>query len=664
VATKDPLEEMIKSAEALQERGETAGALGLLENVLDQNPGHPGALHAKGTILAVKGDFQEAELLIRKALSASPDDSLVGHSLATIFRMTGRNKEALEILKPAHKNSPGNVQILLSLGEVYNALDDFANAVLALEQADKLAPKSPAILVPYSKALSRTDNLKDAVILANISIQLKPDSIQVLENASEICFRAGQVLGVIKCLEHLVALKPEEKRYHSDLARFYEKTHQFEKAYQAHQNLWDDKTATAFDYAKAGEYAYYAQHAPEAIVYLEKSLALEAKSAHCWTFLGRCHSVLGDTKAATDAFHKAVEADPKFINAYFFLSEIKKFEPDDPVFTTLEGLKTNASLKTGDESALGFALGRMYHGIEDYDKAFENYSIGNKASRKHFSAIGYNFKPVELAKSYKMVTALYSPENRKKLKHQGSSSKKPVFIVGLPRSGTTLLEQIMSAHSEISSAGELSSLTECHKDLMVRTTSLAGAARETALLAILDEQAETYTEALLEALRERGGDTPMVIDKMPQNFLQLGLINVLFPNARIIHMHRDPLDVGLSIFCNQFAGDWAFAQDLGDIGFYIRQYRTLMADWKKIIDLPIHEVDYQALLDDPEGVAKGVIDFCGLKWQPECLEFYKKRGRVFTASVMQVRNPINKSAVGKWKKYEKHLGPLKAALEG
>ena len=663
MAMADPFEDVMKNVEALQEQGETAGALGLLDNILEKDPDHAGALHTKGPILAIKGDHQQAETLIKKALDANPEDALTGHSLATLYRMSDRYEEALELLKPAHKASPENVQILLSLGEVYNELQDFENGVKALERADQLAPKSPAILVPYSKALAKTDNLKDAIVLADVSIKLKPDSVIVLENASEICFKAKHIMGVINCLERLSVLKPEEKRYQADLTRFYEKTHQFEKAYQTYLKIWDDKTANAFDYAKAGEYAYYAQHAEEAIKFLEKSLKLGPKNPHCWTFLGRCHSVMGKTEEAKKAFQKAIEIDPNFINAYFFLSEVQVFKLDDPAFATLEALKKSSDLKQGDESAIGFALGRMYQGTKNFDQAFENFTLGNHASRKYFSAIGYNFKPAALAKGNKMALALYSRENQAKLKYQGSDTTKPVFIVGPPRSGTTLLEQIMSAHSEISSAGELSTLTECHKDLMIRTSSLVGDDRETALLAILDEKAKIYSKLFMESLEARGSDTPMIIDKMPQNFMQLGLINFLFPNARVIYMKRDPMDVGLSIFCNQFAGDWAFAQDLGDIGFYIRQSEAMMEAWKGTVDLAIHDVDYQELLDDPKAIAKGVIDFCGLKWQPDCLKFYKKKGTVFTASVMQVRNPINKSAVGKWKLYEKHLEPLKQALE-
>jgi len=597
----------------------------------------------------------------KKVVTSDPLKTLLANAAA--LQEKGDTAGALKTLKGGHSINPTNAQILLKLGEIYSGINDYANAVQVLQQANQLAPDTPDIMVPYSKALSKTGNIPDALVLAEASLHLEPDSITALENASEVLFKAGKIMGLIKCLERLSALRPDEMRYYSDLARFYEQIQHHEKAYNAYLKLWDDTKANAFDYAKIGEYAFNAHHVDEAIAYLKKSLALEARNAHSLTYLGRCYLALGDKEAAIEALQKALAIHPHFINAYFFLTEIKAFKKDDPAFATLEALKTHENFRLGDAGALGFSLGRMYHNIGEYDKAFENFKVGNNASSQYYASIDYSFNPDEIAKSFKLVAALFSPENRKKLKFKGSKSKKPVFIVGMPRSGTTLLEQIMSAHSEISTAGELRNLTLSHKDMMVETATLMGAEREAALLAKIDKDAENYAASHLKTLEEKGGGTPLVIDKLPQNFLQLGLINVLFPNAKIIHMKRDPMDVGWSIYCNQFSADWRFSRNLSDIGFYICRYRELMADWKNVIDLPLHEVDYESLIDDPEGIARGVIEFCGQDWQPECLEFYKKQSTVYTASVLQVRNPVNKSGLGKWKAYEKHLHPLKQALE-
>lgn len=581
---------------------------------------------------------------------------------ANSMQKMGKNVGALKILKSALQKNPGNVQNLLALGLLYNQLGDYQKAVPALQQACHFDPQNEAILVPYSRALSGIGNFKDSQILAEASIHLKPKSIKVLENARDIFNAAGNKEGLVKCLERLCSLKPKGNSYYKGLSRIYWELHHYEKAHKTFKKYWDEDSANAHELAMASEFAYFARNINEAIGYIEKSLALDPNNSQNWAFLGSCYSVRGDKKEARKAFEEAVVGKPPFIGAYYRLAKIKNFQKGDPAFATLEGLKIKGDLKTGDASALGFSLGRMYNGTGEYDKAFENYQIGNAALRQHFAQNGNTFNRTEVEKEFKLVSALFSSRNREKIKHKGSESKKPIFIIGLPRSGTTLLEQIMAAHSEISSAGELNTLSTNFNEVMLCTNKLEETVRETAMLAVIDDKGEEFSANFLKILNEKGGKTSMIIDKLPQNFFQLGFINVLFPNAKIIHLKRDPMDIGLSIYCNWFSGSYNFSTNLGDIGFYIRQYRNLMADWNKTIELSILEVEYQALVENPEAVARGVIEFCGLEWQPDCLEYYKNRSSVFTASLMQVREPVYKSAIGKWKNYEKHLGPLKTAL--
>ncbi len=576
----------------------------------------------------------------------------------------GDSAGALDVLFAGHNEYPDDALILRNIGEVCNGMGDFGNAAAALQRADQLAPGSTAILIPYSRALSQIGKIDDALAASEDSLRLEPDSIPALENACEILTGANRLPEVAGCLERLVALKPDEKRYQSDFARICQQTQQFGKAFAAYLKLWEEDKAGAGDYARMGQLAFLSQQSAEAIPYLEQAVEMEPENARSWMYLGRCYAAGGDRKQAAKALRQSIAADPHFLDSYFFLAEIEPLKESDPAFATLEALKTGKSLTIENRGGLGFALSRMYHGVADYDQAYENLKLGNDCTREVYASMGYPPMRDELDRFYGMLTSLFSAENRKGLKFKGSKSTKPVFIIGVPRSGTTLLEQIMAAHSEISSAGERPEMVNVFQDLMTRTGQLSGGAHEAATLALIDEEGEGIAASYLETLEEEGDATALIIDKLPQNFEQLGLINMLFPNAKIIHIKRDPLDVGLSIYSHQYSADWRFFQDLGDIGFYIRKQRELMAAWKGVIDLPVHEVAYEALVENPEKVARGVMEFCGQEWQPECLEFHKKRGRVHTASAVQVRNPITKSAIGKWKAYEKHLGPLKQGLEG
>lgn len=592
----------------------------------------------------------------------NPQKTLIAEAAALQAR--GDNAGALQVLIAGHDNYPDDARILHATGQLYSGMGDYPNAAAALQRADQLAPGSPDILIPYSKALSKTGKIEDALAVSEASLRLQPNSIPALENASEVLFEANRLPDVVKCLERLIVLNPDEKRYQADFARICQKTQQFERAFAAYLKLWEDDKATSGDYAMMGQLAFLSQRSDEAIPYLEKAVEMEPTSAPSLMYLGRCYAAQGDKKAAAKALRRSIAVNPHFLDSYFFLAEIERFEEGDPAFATLEELKRQESLTLENKGGLGFALSRMYHGIADYDKAFENLKLGNDCTKEVYASLGYPPMHEELDRFYRLLTTLFSAENRKGLEFKGSKSTKPVFIIGMPRSGTTLLEQIMSAHSEISSAGERREMITIFRQLMTRTGQLSGSAHEAALLSLIDEEGEGIAASYLETLEEEGDATAMIIDKLPQNFERLGLINILFPKAKIIHLKRDPLDVGLSIYGHQYSVDWRFFQDLGDIGFYIRKYRELMAAWKGIIDLPVHEVDYRALVEDPEEVARGVIEFCGQEWQPECLDFHKKRSTVHTASAIQVRNPIDKSAIGKWQAYEKHLGPLKQGLEG
>ncbi len=580
------------------------------------------------------------------------------------MQATGDNAGALQVLTAGHNSYPDDDGILLNIGRIYSGMGDYLNAVLAFQRANQLAPGSLAILIPFSKALSKGGKIEDALTVSEVSVRLAPNSIPALENAGEILFKANRLSDVVKCLERLIALNPDEKRYQADFAQMCQITQRFEKAFVAYLKLWEDDKATPADYAMMGRLAFLSHRSDKAIPYLKKALEMEPTSAPSLMYLGRCYAARGDLKAATSALRRSIAVNPHFLDSYFFLSEIEPFEEGDPAFATLEALKREGNLTLENKGALGFALSRMYHGIAEYDKAFENLKLGNDCTKKAYASLGHPPEPEKLDQYYRLLTTLFSAENRKGLKFKGSKSAKPIFIIGMPRSGSTLLEQIMSAHSEISTADERLEMVYIIRDLMTRTGHHSGSAQEAALLSLIDEEGEEIAASYLEKLEEEGDATAMIIDKLPQNFELLGLINILFPNAKIIHLRRDPLDVGLSIYSHQYSLDWRYFQDLGDIGFYIRKYRELMAAWKDIIDLPIHEVDYRALVEDPEEVARGVLEFCGQEWQPECLDFHKKPSTVHTASVIQVRKPINKSAIGKWKTYEKHLGPLIQGLEG
>jgi hypothetical protein len=297
------------------------------------------------------------------------------------------------------------------------------------------------------------------------------------------------------------------------------------------------------------------------------------------------------------------------------------------------------------------ALGKIAENSGDYAAAFGHFGRANAAAEFPFD-LGI------LRLRYGTQRAIFTREFLSARRNFGCESEKPVFIVGMPRSGTTLTEQIIASHPAAAGAGESPMIRRIARNLGIGA-DLPAAARAAAALDAGSTQ--RLAESYLAALPPASGTALRVTDKMPLNFEHLGLIALLFPQARIIHCRRDPLDVCVSCFTNPMKAE-ATPGDIAGLGSYYREYARLMEHWRAVLPMPIFESQYEDLVESFEERARALIAFVGLPWDPACLSFYETERSVFTPSAMQVRQPIYKSSVGRWRRYEKHLGPLKAAL--
>jgi hypothetical protein len=260
-----------------------------------------------------------------------------------------------------------------------------------------------------------------------------------------------------------------------------------------------------------------------------------------------------------------------------------------------------------------------------------------------------------------MLINIFSHEALQRAPRAGNCSERPIFIVGMPRSGTSLVEQILSMYPGVAAAGELADiglLASELQELIEKSDPVND------ITQLSREQCDAFAQRYFDLLSGRYPNAIRVTDKMPQNFLYLGWIALLFPKARVIHCVRDPLDTCLSCYYQMFTGDHPYAYDLANLGAYYRQYQRLMLHWGEVLDIPIFEVCYEDFVRDPEELGQAMVDFCSLKWDKRCLEFYKSERSVATASFQQVRRPIYSSSMGRWQHYADHLEPLKKALSG
>ncbi|MGJ3258791.1 MAG: sulfotransferase [Rhodospirillales bacterium] len=370
--------------------------------------------------------------------------------------------------------------------------------------------------------------------------------------------------------------------------------------------------------------------------------------------LGNVEEITGDLKEARASFEEALRIKPDFAEAFRKLAGHKSFQTDDPVLARMASLATQPDTSPKAAGNLHFALADIYDKAGEAETAFHHFQLGNAIKRK--SLKGYD--PDIVLRRIARTARIFRDDLFARFEGAGNTDDRPVFIVGMPRSGTTLVEQILASHSKVFAAGETRFLETQIADYITQ----ARPARDyPEFVPSFDaDNLKDMGSAYLGLISKDAGNALRITDKMPQNFIYAGLIRLLLPNARIIHCRRDPVDTCFSCFKKYFMDDVPFTFSLDDLANYYKSYHALMQHWRDVLPGGMLEIDYEAVVDDLEGEARRLIEYCGLDWEPACLDFHKTKRDVATASNLQVRQPIYRSAVQAWKPYEAYLGPLLA----
>ena len=356
---------------------------------------------------------------------------------------------------------------------------------------------------------------------------------------------------------------------------------------------------------------------------------------------------IGNLEESIDILMKLIDQDPTNFAPYLSLSAIYKFKKSDKIITKMKEAFNTEDLNAADTIQLGFSLGKAFHDIKEYDQAFYAYTRANKLKRQGLFYDSNNF--------IKINTEMKKTINKKWIntaKVCGNETTKPIFILGMNRSGTTLVEQILSSHSKVTGGGELAFFNR----FCFRTNGN--------LETWKNIDATSLSKKYLEHLNLIDDQAPHVTDKMPLNFAWIGLIKAILPNAKIIHLIRDPMDTCLSNYRINFTSSGnGFAYDQKELANFYHQYRQLMHHWYSLFPNEIFRCDYDKLVSNQEDLSKSMIDYCNLSWEPGVLEFHKNKRTVQTASIGQVRSKIYKSSVSGWERYEKHLKPMYRILD-
>lgn len=390
-----------------------------------------------------------------------------------------------------------------------------------------------------------------------------------------------------------------------------------------------------------------------AAVLIGRALSINPHNAIYHHNMAYIHGAKGALAEAATAYRKAIELDPNYAEAFFNLSGSVKFAPDDPAIAPLESLMAKPDLKTSDHCFLQFAAGKVYDDLGEHDRAFEHYREGNAAkSVKANPSYGHDY--------LMRIRAVCDAALFAARAGTGVASEQPVFVIGMPRSGTSLAEQILASHSQVHGAGELPDIDSISRELRKHCE---GNPPYPEVLATVEPRVLTgLADAYIRRIGALAPEAKRIVDKAPLNFRHLGMIALMFPKARVVHCRRSALDTCLSCFFQNFAQGQDYSFDLEDLGRFYCDYQALMTHWRAVLPLEIYDLDYETLVSDPEPETRRLLTFCGLDWEPGCAAAHRTQRSVRTASRWQVRQPIYNSSVARWRRYERHLGPLIAAL--
>lgn len=501
----------------------------------------------------------------------------------------------------------------------------------------------------------QVDKLPLAVDLIDKAITLDGSVPLYHRNLCEICRRLGRLAAAIAAGEQAATLAPSDLDAHYNLGLAYTDSNQHGEAIRCyrqalalnpgHNLSWNNLGAALEKMGdKTGAEDAYA-----------KAVVIDPHHAEAQNNLGAIYSEQGKLAEARSCFAAATQARPGFVEAHYNLSSLKTYTPEDPHLATLEALVAQASsLPVAARIRYHFALGKAREDVGEYDRAFAAYAEGNR--------LQHGLLPHDDAQTENMLARIKTIFSRDFLtKPVGASpgnqtGKTPVFIVGMPRSGTTLIEQILASHPAVFGAGEL---VDLHEVIHGAQGAIHGQPFTAWTPQLTDDEFLTLGENYLERVWRLNSEAICITDKMPANFFYIGLIRRMLPQARIIHARRDPMDSCFSCFGRLFNDTMAFAYDLGTLGRYYVRYMQLMEHWQAVLpEGSILDVRYEEVVGDVEGQARRMLAYLGLPWDDACLAFYNNKRPVKTASVAQVRKPIYTTSVARWQRFGPHLDPL------
>ncbi len=598
----------------------------------------------------------EAALDTLEALAAEqPRWALAQLALGSALGRAGQGERALAALERAVALKPDLPDAWLALADHRNAIGDHAGADAAYTRHVKTSTRDPRLLAAASALVE--NRIPEAEARLRAQLRESPTDVAALRMFAEVAARLGRQDDAEHLLERCLELAPGFHAARQNYALVLYRSNKPQAALAEIATLLAiEPRNPAYRNLKAivlgliGEYA-------QAIALFGELLAEYPGSAKVWMSYGHALKTAGDTTQCIVAYRKCIALEPGFGEAWWSLANLKTLRFDAADLAAMCNALAREDLADEHRLHFEFAIGKALEDRAEYAESFAHYAEGNRVRRAgiHYSA---DATSARVQRSIETFTTDFFAARA----GFGCEVRDPIFVLGLPRSGSTLIEQILSSHSAVEGTMELPEIRAIGETLRARTAD-GNDSYHPALAAMDAAQLRALGESYIERTRiQRKTVAPFFIDKMPNNFMHLGLIHLILPNARIIDARRHPMACCFSGFKQHFARGQHFSYGLSDIGCYYRDYVRLMAHFDAVLPQRVHRVFYEQMVGDTEAEVRRLLDYCGLAFEPGCLRFFENERPVRTASSEQVRQPIYREGVDQWRNYEAWLEPLKQAL--
>lgn len=640
-----------------KEQGRFELAKEAYEKAVSLKPGFINALNNIGLICQQENNLDEAEAYYRKAIEANHEYAEAHNNLGNILMAKGKLDDSIKCFQTAQEINPNYLEAQFNLGNLYASQNNFIEAEKCYRNVLTVNNNFFDALFNLGRVLQYNKKLDESLEFFEQARNLKPHNPVVYHQIGLVNYELKNYEKAIENFINATRLRRNYSEAFYNLGNSYYGLRRYQDAINAYKKSIEIRPEFSEAYNNLGNVYTEMGLIDDGEIALKKALELRPEYDAAYNNLGNIYKQRGNREEALNCYHKALSITPDYPEAHRHLALSTRYKPDNLEHANkITEILSKNSLNDSGRMHLNFALGKIYDDCQMPDKAFEYYKIANNIRHKE---MGFD---IDTQSNFiDQLINIYSDEFLKSRSNFGHESVLPVLIVGMPRSGTTLCEQIISSHPKAAAAGELVAIHQMEY-MLGKQMRLSTPYPE--IVRLLDEQAALgFANEYIRFLRTFSNDAERITDKMPDNFLSLGFIRFLFPNAHIIHCMRNPVDTCLSIYFQFFVQANGYAYDLETLGKYYNEYLRIMKHWRSLEQINMYEVQYEDLVKNQQKISKEIIEHVGLEWDEKCMLFHENKRPVRTASSDQVRHPIYTSSIERWKKYEKHLQPLLDVLD-